>query len=86
MIIILWSIYTYSAPGDYHNTTLQLRFITNGRKCTNIPIVNDDIPEREERFLVTLSSSNPRVRFSSFRRFRTTTIRIMDDDGKLFCM
>ena len=50
--------------------------------CVNIPIVNDDIPEGDERFSVTLTSNHLQVRIRSFLE-GTATITICDDDGEL---
>ena len=77
-----------SAPNDYHNTTRQLTIFTHGRMCINIPIINDDIPERDERFSVIVTSNHPQVRFLQgrfiSRDHAITSIAISDDDGKPF--
>ena len=51
---LIHSIYTVS-PMDYGALSTTLMFDTcETRKCTNIAIANDDIPEGTESFTITL--------------------------------
>ena len=75
IVVIAYS----SALSDYLNTTQQIEF-QGGKVCTNISINDDSIPEREEQFLLTLSSSDPQVQFHQ----SSVTVIIIDNDGKAF--
>ena len=45
--------------------------------CFNVSILNDEIEESEEYFLVTITSGDPQVKLSP----STTALTILDDDA-----
>ena len=59
--------------------------MTNETICVNVTIVDDDVLEDTESFLVTVTSSD-----SAYLAGRPATVFIMDNDGNtdhnLYCM
>ena len=53
-------------------------FKDNTRECFNVDILDNDISEPEEKFLVMLATGDPQVDLLP----DTATITIIDNDGK----
>ena len=72
-------LHVYLAPGDYLNASVPMAL--SRRRCTNIVIVDDDIPERTEKFELHLSSKDPHVKLGDRFNSNTSSVTIRDDDG-----
>ena len=73
----------FAADVDYTTRTLMLTFepSLDGRTlCGRVPIINDNLDERNEQFSVTITNvSNTDVMIGPSRE---TCVTIIDDDGK----
>ena len=70
-----------TVSADYANTTADLRFGPSNRKrCVQIPVINDVVPETPEHFTVKLAIATPLP--GIVLTPDTATIVINDDDGE----
>ena len=73
----------FAADVDYTTRTFMLTFepSSDGQMlCGRVPIINDNLDERNEQFSVTITSvSNTDVMIGPSRE---TCVTIIDDDGK----
>ena len=72
-------LYSYVGGVDYTRRTVVLTFdpITS-RSCTDIPIINDDVPEDDETFTVTVTDTGINITPD------IGIVTIVDDDGGFF--
>ena len=69
---------SFQAPEDYNGTAVTVTFPV-GTTLVPVPIsiVNDELHEDQERFSLSLSTSDPSVELGP-----NSTVEINDDDGK----
>lgn len=73
-------MHVYIGPTDFTPTFQELTLRPpNERDCATIPITNDTLLESDEVFFVGLQSSSNDI----IARQSSTTVTILDDDGKL---
>lgn len=76
----------YAAGADYTSVNAELNFNFNSGLVRDnigvamVTILNDDILENDEQFLIVLDASDPRVLISGNGNISTVTI--VDDDSK----
>lgn len=72
----------FRQSGDY-NTTLnrEVRISENGTGCVDIEVVDDDITEGPEQFLVDISLPSGTIMGILIQPNSTATVTILDDDG-----
>ena len=74
----LYNLFIFVADEDYNKEIINLTFSQDyTRVCFNVSIIDDNIHEQDEFFLVIITTSDPQVTFSS----RLTNLTIKSDDG-----
>ena len=74
------SVYSIIAVADYTNTTAELKFGPRMRKCVQIPVINDMVPEAPEHFSIKLAMATPLPGIVLTPDIATVVIN--DDDGE----
>lgn len=78
-VFISYSIKTLVDSLDYVTSSVDLTLDgASSRNCTNVTIIDDDISENIEDFLVSLTEEDPGVEVDRDE----ATVQIMDNDSK----
>ena len=80
-----WLVFDASADGDYNTTDVQVQFDVGGTPMTQkvtISILEDNIIELDEQFLVSLEVTNRTTKGVELGTPHTATVEIADNDSE----
>ena len=84
-LVHAWLVLDASAEGDYNTTDVEVQFDVGRTPMTRkvtISILEDNIVELDERFLVSLEVTNHTTRGVKLGTPHTATVEIADNDGE----